>query len=130
MAAAGDEGTAAELEALFAALQAAAAGKLSSLQGKARLRARFGKQALWKGWRSGGLGKLTWALQNFPGDLLARGRMCPAESTLMLAATSKQVRELLGRLQRRVPAAVHVMRRAWAESVASGLPRLLAWCKL
>ena len=41
VAAARDEGTAAELAAMFAALQAAAAGRLARLQGEARLRARF-----------------------------------------------------------------------------------------
>ena len=49
------------------------------------------------------------------------------ESAVMLAATSKQVRGLLVRMQRRLPAAVRVRSRASMESVASGLPRLLAW---
>ena len=49
VAAARDEGTLAELAAMFAALQAAAAGKLASLQGEARLRARFHEQGLYSG---------------------------------------------------------------------------------
>ena len=130
VAAARDEGTASELEAMFAALHAASVGKLSSLQGMARLRARFFEQGLWNGWTSGGASMLTWGLQTLPEDLWARSGMCPAESAVMLAATSKQVRGLLGRMQRRVPAAVRVTRHLSMESVASGLPRLLAWCSV
>ena len=65
-----------------------------------------------------------------PEDLWARSGMCPAESAVMLAATSKRVRGLLGGMQRRLPAAVKVRRRASMESVAGGLPRLLAWCSV
>ena len=130
VAAARDEGTAAELAAMFAALQAAAAGRLARLQGEARLRARFEKQRLWCKWTPGGACMLTWGLQTLPEDLWARSGMCPAESAVMLAATSKRVRGLLGRMQRRLPAAVRVRRRASIESVASGLPRLLAWCSV
>ena len=89
VAAARDEGTAAELAAMFAALQAAAAGRLASLQGEARLRARFDEQGLYSGWASGGASMLTWGLQTLPEDLWARSGMCPAESAVMLAATSK-----------------------------------------
>ena len=130
VAAARDEGTAAELAAMFAALQAAAAGRLASLQGEARLRARFEEQRLWYKWTSGGASMLTWGLQTLPEDLWARSGMCPAERVVMLAATSKRVRGLLGRMQRRVPAVVSVRRRASMESVAGGLPRLLAWCSV
>ena len=63
-----------------------------------------------------------------PQDLRARRGICPAESVVMLAATSNRVRGMLGRLQRRVRAAVRMKRHAWMESVAIGLPRLLAWC--
>ena len=70
---------------------------------------------------------LTWGLQTLPEDLWARSGMCPAERVVMLAATSKRVRGLLGRLQRRVPAVVRVRKDVSMESVASGLPRLLAW---
>ena len=73
---------------------------------------------------------LTWGLQTLPEDLWARSGMCPAESAVMLAATSKRVRGLLGRLQRRLPAVVGVRKDASMESVASGLPRLLAWCSV
>ena len=73
---------------------------------------------------------LTRGLQTLPEDLWARSGMCPAESAVMLAATSKQVRGLLGRLQRRLPAAVQVRRGMSMESVAGGLPRLLAWCSV
>ena len=73
---------------------------------------------------------LTWGLQTLPEDLWARSGMCPAERVVMLAATSKRVRGLLGRLQRRVPAVVRVRKDVSMESVASGLPRLLAWCSV
>ena len=130
VAAARDEGTAAELAAMFAALQAAAAGRLASLQGEARLRERFEEQRLWYKWTPGGASMLTWGLQTLPEDLWARSGMCPAERVVMLAATSKRVRGLLGRLQRRVPAVVRVRKGVSMESVASGLPRLLAWCSV
>ena len=130
VAAARDEGTAAELAAMFAALQAAAAGRLARLQGEARLRARFKKQRLWYKWTPGGACMLTWGLQTLPEDLWARSGMCPAESAVMLAATSKRVRGLLGRMQRRVPAVVRVRKEVSMESVAGGLPRLLAWCSV
>ena len=65
-----------------------------------------------------------------PEDLWARSGMCPAESAVMLAATSKRVRGLLGRMQRRLPAAVKVRGDASMESVAGGLPRLQAWCSV
>ena len=73
---------------------------------------------------------LTWGLQTLPEDLWARSGMCPAESAVMLAATSKRVRGLLGQLQRRVPAVVRVRKGVSMELVASGLPRLLAWCSV
>ena len=130
VAAARDEGTAAELAAMFAALQAAAAGRLARLQGEARLRARFEKQRLWCKWTPGGACMLTWGLQTLPEDLWARSGMCPAESAVMLAATSKQVRGLLGRMQRHLPAAVKVRRGLSTVSVADGLPRLLMWCSV
>ena len=130
VAAARDEGTAAELAAMFAALQAAAAGRLASLQGEARLRARFEEQRLWYKWTPGGASMLTWGLQTLPEDLWARSGMCPAERVVMLAATSKRVRGLLGRLQRRVPAVVRVRKGVSMELVARRLPRLLAWCSV
>ena len=130
VAAARDEGTAAELAAMFAALQAAAAGRLARLQGEARLRARFEEQGLYRGWTSGGASMLTWGLQTLPEDLWARSGMCPAESAVKLAATSKRVRGLLGRMQRRLPAAVKVRKGASMEAVAGGLPGLLAWCSV
>ena len=130
VAAARDEGTAAELAAMFAALQAAAAGRLASLQGEARLRARFEEQRLWYKWTPGGASMLTWGLQTLPEDLWARSGMCPAERVVMLAATSKRVRGLLGRMQRRLPAAVKVRKGASMEAVVGGLPGLLAWCSV
>ena len=98
VAAARDAGTAAELAAMFAALQAAAAGRLASLQGEARLRARFEEQRLWYKWTPGGASMLTWGLQTLPEDLWARSGMCPAERVVKLAATSKRVWGLLGRM--------------------------------
>ena len=130
VAAARDAVTAAELEAMFAALHAAAAGKLSSLQVEARLRARCQEQGLWYKWTPGGASMLTWAMESLPEDLLAQSGMCPAESAVMLAATSKRVRGLLGRMHRRLPVAVRVRGLASMESVACGLSRLLAWCSL
>ena len=65
-----------------------------------------------------------------PEDLWARSGMCPAESAVMLAATSKRVRGLLGGMQRRLPAAVRVRGDVSMESVAGGLPRLLGWCRV
>ena len=73
---------------------------------------------------------LTWAFENLPEDLLAPGRLFPAQRVVMLAATSKRVRGLLGRLQRRVPLALQMRRRASMESVASALPGMLAWCSV
>ena len=72
VAAARDAVTAAELEAMFAALHAAAAGKLSSLQVEARLRARCQEQGLWYKWTPGGASMLTWAMESLPEDLLAQ----------------------------------------------------------
>ena len=48
----------------------------------------------------------------------------------MLGVTSKRVRGLLGRMQRCVPAVVRVRKDVSMESVAGGLPRLLAWCSV
>ena len=129
VAAVRDEGTAAELAAMFAALQAEAAGRLASLQGarrrrlqgEARLRARFEEQGLYSGWTSGGASMLTWGLQTLPEDLWARGVVCPAERAVMLGATSKRVRALLARMQRRVPATVRVVGSASMEAVAGCL---------
>ena len=74
---------------------------------------------------------LFWALENVPEDLWTRGVLCPPERLVMLGSTSKRVREtLLGRLQRRMPAAVRVTRPASMGTVASGLPGLLAWCSV
>ena len=73
---------------------------------------------------------LSWAFENLPEDLLAPGRLFPAQRVVMLAATSKRVRGLLGRLQRRVPLALQMRRRASMESVASALPGMLAWCSV
>ena len=53
VAAARDEGTAAELAAMFAKLHEAAVRKLSSLHREARLRARCRKQGLWYKWKPG-----------------------------------------------------------------------------
>ena len=130
VAAARDEGTAAELAAMFAALQAAAAGRLARLQGEARLRARFEEQGLYRGWTSGGASMLTWGLQTLPEDLWARGVVCPAERAVMLGATSKRVRALLAGMQRRVPAAVRVVESASMDAVAGGLGGLQGWCRV
>ena len=74
---------------------------------------------------------LFWALETVSEDLWTRGVLCPPERLVMLGATSKRVREtLLGRLQRRMPAAVRVTRPASMGTVASGLPGLLAWCSV
>ena len=137
VAAASDEGTAlqleekfAEMEAMLAALKAAASRKRKSLQGEARLRARLQEQGLWNAWTRGGASILMWALQTLPECLLARSGMFPSHRVVKLAATSKRVRELLGHLQWRVPVALRMSRRASMESVASSLPGMLAWCSV
>ena len=80
VAAARDEGTAAELEAKFAAPadtdHVLPFGRALLLL---QLRARFEEQGLWGGWTSGGACMLTWALETLPEDLWARGVLCPAE---------------------------------------------------
>ena len=60
-------------------------------------------------WRKGAACALIWALESLPEELWARGVVCPAERAVMLRATSRRVRALLARMQRRVPAAVHVV---------------------
>ena len=84
VAAASDEGTAlqleekfAEMQAMLAALKAAASRKRKSLQ-EARLRARFQEQGLWNAWTRGGASILMWALQTLPECLLARSGMFPS----------------------------------------------------
>ena len=69
---------------------------------------------------------LTWALKTLPEDLLTQSGLCPAGRVVMLGVTSKRVRGLLGRMQRCVPAVVRVRKDVSMESVAGGLPRLLA----
>ena len=130
VAAVRDEGTAAELAAMFAALQAEAAGRLASLQREALLRKRFEEQGLYSGWTSGGASMLTWGLQTLPGDLWSRSGMCPSHRVVMLAATSKCVRGLLGRLQWRVSVALRIQWPASMQSAASALPGMLAWCSV
>ena len=115
---------------MFAELQATAARRLANLEVEAQLRARCEAQGLWIGWRPGGPDMLTWALENFPEDLWARSSICPAKSAALLAATSKRVRGLLGRMQRRMPAWVRVARPASMECVARGLPGLLDCCRV
>ena len=94
VAAARDEGTAAELEAKFAAPadtdHVLPFGRALLLLQFAQLRARFEEQGLWGGWTSGGACMLTWALETLPEDLWARGVLCPAERAVTLAATSKR----------------------------------------
>ena len=70
------------------------------------------------------------ALQSWDVELLARGELCPAERVVMLWATSKSVQALLGRLHLRMPAFVRVKACAAMETVAGGLPRLMAWCSV
>ena len=48
----------------------------------------------------------------------------------MLGATSKRMRALLARMQRRVPAAVRMVWRANMDAVAGGLGRLQGWCQV
>ena len=71
-----------------------------------------------------------WALKIVPEDLWARGVVCPAERAVMLGATSKRVRALLAQMQRRVPAAVHVVGGASMDAVAGGLGGLQGWCRV
>ena len=97
-----------------------------------RLRARFHEEGLWWEWKQedDGASMLMWALQTLPEELWTQNGMCPAERVMMLASTSKQVRELLGQLQRRFQVSVRVTTRASMETVVIGLPRLFAWCSV
>ena len=79
------------------------------VSGEARLRARFHAMGLFSKWRKGAPSALLWALESLDEDLWARGVVCPAERAVMLGATSKRVRKLLARLQRRVPATVRAV---------------------
>ena len=69
-------------------------------------------------WRKGAACALFGALESLPEELWARGVLCPAGRAVMLGATSRRVRALLARMQRRVPAAVHVVEGASMEAVA------------
>ena len=73
---------------------------------------------------------LIWAIENLPEELWARGMLCPAGRAVMLGATSKRVRALLARMQRGVPAAVHVVRGASMDTVTEGLVGLQKWCQV
>ena len=84
------------------------------------LRARFEAMGLFSKWKKGARCAVLWALGSVPEELWARGVVCPAERAVMLGATSKRVRALLARLERRVPAAVCVVRSASTDAVAGG----------
>ena len=94
------------------------------------LRARFEAMGLFSKWKKGARCAVFWALGSVPEELWARGVVCPAERAVMLGATSKRVRALLARLERRVPAAVHVVGSASMEAVAGGLVGLQGWCQV
>jgi len=94
------------------------------------LRARFEAMGLFSKWKKGARCAVFWALGSVPEELWARGVVCPAQRAVMLGATSKRVRALLAGMQRRVPAAVHVVRSASMEAVAGGLVGLQGWCQV
>ena len=94
------------------------------------LRARFQEQGLFCKWRKEAPSALLWALESLPEDLWARGVVCPAERAVMLGATSRRVRALLARMQRRVPAAVRIVSSVSLDAVAGGTGRLQGWCNL
>ena len=94
------------------------------------LRARFEAMGLFSKWKRGARCAVLWALGRVPEELWARGVVCPAERAVMLGATSKRVRALLARLERRVPAAVHVVGVASMEAVIGGLVGLQGWCQV
>jgi len=94
------------------------------------LRARFEAMGLFSKWKKGARCAVFWALGSVPEELWARGVVCPAQRAVMLGATSKRVRALLAGMQRRVPAAVHVVRSASMEAVAGGLGGLQGWCQV
>ena len=75
-------------------------------------------------------GALIWGLENLDEDLWARSVLVPVERVVMLSATSKRVRALLAQMQRRVPAAVHVVRGASMDTVTEGLVGLQKWCQV
>ena len=86
---------------------------------------------------SGAPSALLWALESLPEDLWARGVVCPAERAVMLAATSKRVRTLLARLQRRVPATLRMVgipdmgkRVVGSANVFNWLFKLQQWCQV
>ena len=81
---------------------------------------------------SGAPSALLWALECLPEDLWARGVVCPAERAVMLGATSKRVRKLLARLQRRVPATARVVRTDFGKDKGwtFGLFRMQEWCQV
>ena len=89
---------------------------------EAQLRSRFKAAGLWSEWARGG-DAFARALADLPGDVWARHGICPPQRTIMLAATSKRIRGVLARVQRRVPARVQVKQ---VEGLDVGLPRRLA----
>ena len=76
---------------------------------------------LFSKWKRGARCAVFWVLESVPEELWARGVVCPAEWAVILGATSKRVRALLSRMQRRVPAAVCVVGFASMDAVAGGL---------
>ena len=93
------------------------------------LRARFEAMGLFSKWKKGARCAVFCALKSVPEELWARGVVCPAERAVMLGATSKRVRALLARMQRRVPAAVRIARGVSLDAVAGGLGGLQGWCQ-
>ena len=94
------------------------------------LRARFQEQGLFWKWRKGAPSAVFWALECLPEDLWARGVVCPAERAVTLGATSRRVRALLARMQRRVPAVVRVVGVTSMDKVVGGLGGLHGWCQV
>ena len=93
-------------------------------------RARFEAMGLFSKWKRGARCAVFWALESVPEELWARGVVCPAEWAVMLGATSKRVRALLARMQRRVPAVVRVVGVTSMDKVVGGLGGLHGWCQV
>ena len=112
------------------------------------LRDSFDQAGLWCRWTSQE-NALAKALQACPADLWTRNEICPPERTILLAATSKNIRYLLASMQPRLPARVKSkqlsdFRRVWSfrreehiankdtlvQGLMSGLPRMLKYADI
>tara|TARA_B100000405_G_scaffold288989_1_gene238079 strand:+ start:3428 stop:5080 length:1653 start_codon:yes stop_codon:yes gene_type:complete len=73
---------------------------------------------------------LIWALQAFPEDMWASGKLCPQESTLILAHASKQVLAVLRKFSRRMAAEHTVPGHVKIESILHVLEKRRSYVEL